>query len=191
MTESEDFFMRLATSTGDFNGFAGSPEGLLDIFAKTPFRYVDLDCPHHFAGDDWESIADRLGNRAAALGLTFVQAHAADFYIGGPRTGSFHAAQICNALRVCRVLSIPQIVVHAQYTPFIPYEKGDAGRQAEFRVWNKSLYDQLVPTMEETGVKVLVENSAEQNCGQWCYFMTGAELAAIRKRVFNGEKIRF
>lgn len=171
--------MRLATSTSDFNFFAERPEGILELYAKTPFRYADLDIPHSYVGDDWEVYADRIGNTAARLGLTFIQSHSADFYVGGPRSGSFHIDNLKHSLRLCQRLGIPKTVIHAQYTPFIPYENGSPERLAEFRRWNKSLYDQLIPTMEETGVKVLVENSAEPNVGQWCYFMTGEELAAM------------
>lgn len=171
--------MRLATSTSDFNFFADRPEGILELYAKTPFRYADLDIPHAYVGADWESYADRIGNAAARLGLTFIQSHSADFYVGGPRTGTFHLDNLKNALRLCRTLGIPKTVIHAQYTPFIPCENGSPERLAEFRRYNKSLYEQLIPTMEETGVSVLVENSAEGNVGQWCYFMTGAQLAGM------------
>ncbi len=170
--------MKLATTTGDFCGFASQPAEQLELLAQTPFRYVDLDIPHSAMGEDWETVAATCGEMAAKRGLTFVQAHAGDFYMGGV-SGTCMMTELQRAIRTCARLSIPQVVIHAQWTPAIPYEGGSEARMREFRDFNLGLYRQLFPVMEQTGVKVLVENSAEANMGVQCYFMTGAELAGF------------
>lgn len=166
--------MKMAIMTGDFGGYA-DPCGSLDMIAETPFKCVDFSMHHGLFGDGWEAYIDAFGDRAAKYGFSLIQAHAGDFYTDGPRS-AFHLTELERTLYACQKLGIPQVVVHAQYTPAIPYEDGNPDRMREFNDWNLGLYRQLFPTMEKTGVRVLVENSAEPNVSRWCYYMTGREL---------------
>lgn len=174
--------MKLATSTGDFSGFAPRPSALLELFSRTPFRYVDLDLPHSALGDDWKDETEACRRVAEAHQLTFVQAHAGDFYEGGLfayEHGRLMLDRLERAILACASLKIPQIVIHAQPHFDIPYDNGAPERMEAFFELNRSLYAQLFPVMEETGVKVLIENSAEGNLPGVFYFMTGAEMAAF------------
>ena len=162
--------MKLATTTADFSAYASTPAAQLKLCAKTPFRYVDLNLPHRYMTEDWEQAIHDAGEVASKYGLTFVQAHAGDFLSGGDPTPKY--TELTRAIRACGRLGIPQIVVHAQWDFTVPYPAG----MEQFFAYNKGLYEGLFPVMEETGVKVLIENSAEANMGPACYFMTGKEM---------------
>jgi sugar phosphate isomerase/epimerase len=162
--------MKLATTTADFSAYAETPAAALELFACSPFRYIDLNLPHRYMGEDWERITHDAGETAAQLGITLIQAHAGDFLSGGDPTPRI--PELTRAIRSCGRLGIPQIVVHAQWDTAVPYSTG----MEQFFTHNKGLYERLFPVMEETGVKVLIENSCEANMGPACYFMTGQEM---------------
>ena len=162
--------MKLATTTADFSAYAKTPAAQLELCAKTLFHYIDLNLPHRYMGEDWETLTHDAGETAARLGLTLIQAHAGDFLSGGAPTPKY--TELTRAIRACGQLGIPQIVVHAQWDFSVPYPAG----MEQFFAYNKGLYEGLFPVMEETGVKVLIENSTEANMGSACYFMTGKEM---------------
>ena len=162
--------MKLATTTSDFSAYAPTPAAQLELCGNTPFRYIDLNLPHRYMTEEWEQAIHDAGETAARLGLTLVQAHAGDFLSGGDPTPKY--TELTRALRACAKLGIPQVVVHAQWDFTVPYPAG----MEQFFAYNKGLYEGLFPVMEETGVKVLIENSAEANMGPACYFMTGKEM---------------
>ena len=143
--------MKLATTTADFSAYAKTPADQLELCGKTPFRHIDLNLPHRYMGEDWESLTFDAGETAAKCGLTLVQAHAGDFLSGGDPAPKY--TELTRAIRACGRLGIPQIVVHAQWDHTVSYPAG-----------------------METGVKVLIENSTEANMGSACYFMTGKEM---------------
>ena len=163
--------MKLATTTADFSAYAKTPAAQLELCGNTPFRYIDLNLPHRYMGEEWETLTFDAGETAARLGLTLIQAHAGDFLSGGDPTPKY--TELTRAIRACGKLGIPQIVIHAQWDHAIPYPDG----REKFFAYNKSLYAGLFPAMEETGVKVLIENSCEANMGAACYFMTGKDMA--------------
>ena len=163
--------MKLATTTADFSAYAPTPAAQLELCAQSPFRYIDLNLPHRYMTEDWEEIIQAAGETAAGHGMTFVQAHAGDFLSGGDPTPKY--TELTRAIHSCGRLGIPQIVVHAQWDFSIPYPDG----MERFWAYNRGLYEKLFPVMEETGVKVLIENTCEANLGTACYFMTGAEMA--------------
>lgn len=163
--------MKLATTTADFSAYAKTPAAALELCGKSPFRYIDLNLPHCYMGEDWERVTHDAGETAARLGMTLVQAHGGDFLSGGDPNPRI--PELTRAIRACGKLGIPGIVVHAQWDTAIPYPAG----MERFFTYNKSLYGLLFPVMEETGVKVLIENSCEANMGPACYFMTGREMA--------------
>jgi sugar phosphate isomerase/epimerase len=162
--------MKLATTTHDFAAFASTPAAQLELCGQSPFRYIDLSLPHRCMGEDWERVTSDAGDTAARLGLTFVQAHAGDFFERGDSQPRI--TELTRAVRACGRLGIPQIVVHAQWDHAVTYPDG----MERFFAYNKGLYGMLLPVMEETGVKVLIENSCESNMGNACYFMTGREM---------------
>ena len=162
--------MKLATTTADFSAYAKTPAAALELCAKSPFRYIDLNLPHRYMGEDWERITYDAGETAARLDMTLIQAHGGDFLSGGDPTPRI--PELTRAIRACGKLGVPQIVVHAQWDTAIPYPAG----MERFFTYNKGLSGLLFPVMEETGVKVLIENSCEANMGPACYFMTGREM---------------
>ena len=162
--------MKLATTTADFSAYASTPAAALELCAKSPFRYIDLNLPHRYMGENWERTIHDAGEAAAGHGLTFVQAHAGDFFSGSDPTPRY--TELTRSLRACAKLGIPQVVIHARWDFGIPYPDG----MEKFFAYNKGLYEGLFPVMEETGVKVLIENSCEANMGPACYFMTGRDM---------------
>ena len=71
--------MKLATTTADFSAYGKTPAAALELCAKSPFRYIDLNLPHRYMGEDWERITHEAGETAARLGMTLIQAHGGDF----------------------------------------------------------------------------------------------------------------
>ncbi|MBP3570996.1 MAG: sugar phosphate isomerase/epimerase [Clostridia bacterium] len=165
--------MKLATTTADFSAYAQTPAAALELCGKSPFRYIDLNLPHRYMGEDWERVTHDAGETAARLGMTLIQAHGGDFLSGGDSTPRI--PELTRAIRACGRLGIPQIVIHAQWDASVPYPAG----MEQFFTYNKGLYGLLFPVMEETGVKVLIENSCEANMGPACYFMTGWEMVGF------------
>ena len=71
--------MKLATTTGDFRDCDYCKQ--IQLLHDAGFRYIDLSMYSPMKDDplllreDWRETADTLKERAASLGMTFVQAH--------------------------------------------------------------------------------------------------------------------
>lgn len=166
--------MKIATTTGDFKAYADSQEDRIDLLHEAGFRYIDLSLydkadMEPFFEDNWKTVAADLKKYASDKGMEFVQAHA----IGGNafKDEESYDTIVKNTIRgieVCKELGIPQIVVHAPYRSHMTKD--------EFFEENKAFYQEFVPTMEATGVKVLIENSAQKIVGCDYYFYTGADM---------------
>ena len=73
--------MKLATTTGDFVHYTASHTERVRHVYDAGFTYIDLSMyddfgtPSPFFTPDWREYTKRLGEFAAGLGMTFVQAH--------------------------------------------------------------------------------------------------------------------
>lgn len=163
--------MKIATTTGDFGAYTDDPVELIDYLYEAGFRYIDLSFYSQasmdpFMEDDWQSYAESLKKHVADKKMEFVQAHS----FGGnafkdEETYEKIVKYTIRSIEVCAVLGIPQIVVHAPYHSHATKD--------EFFADALAFYEEFFPVMEKTGVKVLIENSAQKVIGCDNYFYSG------------------
>lgn len=172
--------MKLATTTGDFNGFAKTAKDAVAAFEGTGFKHLDYSFygviykNSPFLGDDWKKEVEEAAEAAARLGFDFVQAHSPDY--NPLDKNADHEAGVTATLRsieACGMLGIKNIVVHPGYCEEFTYPEG----RAEFFAENKKFFEKLIPAMEKYNVNVCAENSAEGNMGRRYFIMTGKECA--------------
>ncbi len=171
--------MKLASTTGEFNGYATTPADAVRFYEGTGFRHLDysfysvLKPGHPFLGDRWLDEVEEAGAEAARLGFDFVQAHSPSYNPFDPKADHEAGMLATNrSIEACGRLGIRNIVVHSGFTPDLTYPKD---RDEYFRR-NRDFYRALFPMMEKWNVNVLVENSAEANMGTRYFFMTGEEM---------------
>ncbi len=165
--------MRLSTTTGDY---AALPIDLFDIvsdLSEVGFSCLDLSLydidrnPSPFMASDWQSYTARLSDHAASLGVTFTQAHSPGSYnpfSTGEAELLLHNATV-RSIEVAGMLGIPYVVVHAGWAPGI--SRADAFAR------NRAFLSRFYPTMEKTGVRLLLENSTRVNMGDQYWFYDG------------------
>lgn len=150
--------MKLCTTTEDFKAYYTSDIDKLRELAAAGFRYVDFSMYNNEAAaymhDNWREDIRRLKAEADKLGVTFVQAHSPAFEtletLSPTEDPVEKTKQTIRSIEICGELGIPMTVVHAGVKRNTPQEE-------TFRL-NKEFYEKLLPTMEKTGVMVLVEN---------------------------------
>jgi len=142
--------------------------------AESGFRHVDysfweMDDGSPLMGASWRRHIDSFMEASASVGVDVVQAHSPS---GNPLDTTDYEGLVSRTIRsieCCARLGCPQIVVHPG--AYVGVTKED------FLVENKAYYSRLVPVMEATGVRVLVEN-----IGTWQdphHVHDGAELRAV------------
>jgi len=167
--------MRLATTTGDFGAYFVTDEERIAAIYRAGFRHIDLSFYHaldtepFYMGSDWREKAERLKYFADSLGMDFVQSHAPS---GNPlqfdSTWEDLVFATERSLEVCKILGIPNAVYHAGWAV------GNTVR--EHFDFNLKFLERLYPTMEKTGVSLLVENSTRANMGEQYFFYDGATM---------------
>lgn len=175
--------MKLATTTGDFEHYVESKDvsAALAACADTSFKHIDMSfynviypgSPWIREGDDWKYEIEECLALAGKHGFDFVQAHSPDgvhFEEGEKRDALITATK--NTLKACEMLHIPHTVIHAAQIP--------GATPIEFLKANIDFYKLFAEDAEKTGVDLLTENSAEQNCPGY-YLRTGRELAEFVK----------
>lgn len=168
--------MKLATTTTDFAPYVRTYEECVKGIYDAGFRYIDFGCGRNFLEDDnWRDNAKRLRDYAESLGMKFIQMHSPE---GNPLDlkRRDELVKVTNrSIEVCDIMGIPQTVVHAGWKAEISKE--------EFYEGNLEFYRQLFPTMEKTGVNVLVENTSSTNIPpeKYYYFITGEQLVDFLK----------
>lgn len=171
--------MKLASTTGEFHGYARTPADAVRFYEGTGFRHLDYNfydvlrpgCP--FLGDRWLDEVEEAGREAERLGFDFIQAHSPNYNPFDPKAD--HEAGMLATIRsieACGRLGIPNIVVHPGMTTELTYPDGRDGYFSR----NRDFYRSLFPAMEKWNVNVLIENSAEANMGTRYFFMTGQEM---------------
>jgi sugar phosphate isomerase/epimerase len=161
--------MKLCTTTLDFDDYASSPAEAVRLFKGTGFKCLDFNFyrmnrpDHPFRGERWMHEIEKAAVAAEETGVTFVQAHApaGNHYSTGEEYDHFLRTTI-RSIEAAHFLGIRDIVVHPIFTaPNAP----DIGRQGYLDL-NKKFYEKLFPTMEKTGVNVLIENGFETPAGR-------------------------
>ena len=164
--------MKIANTTGDYGKTTLTLEKILEHLKNAGFRYIDLSLysihkgNSEFMSDNWQEYADKIKNKAGELGLTFVQAHSPG--INPLECTENEVKAMIRSIEICGFLGIKNTVYHAGWAPEISKE--------EFFERNREFYRRLIPTMEETGVNVLIENSTKANMGDMYYFLTGQDM---------------
>ncbi len=158
--------MKLATTTGDFGGFTQSLAENVAFFEGTGFRYLDLSLYRMiYEGsplltDEWERWTAEGAEAAAARGFSFCQSHSpdGDMHQEGEGFDIFLHGTI-RSLEVCAKLGIPHIVVHARDIGGYPSREN---RRLNLER-NRRFFEKLFPTMDKTGVRVLLENTCDNH----------------------------
>ncbi len=169
--------MKLATTTGDITQYGLPLTDAVRIITEAGFKHLDVSfydldrAPSPFAETGWEAYADSLLALAAESGADFVQCHTPGctnpFYTG-KRAARLYEATV-RSIRAAARLGIRNAVIHAGWAP-------DLSEEASF-VCNRAFLEQFIPVLEETGVRLLVENSTRVNMGEQYHFYDGETLA--------------
>ena len=147
--------MKLATTTGDFSGYASTQTESMQYIREAGFRFMDYNFGSDYSrrdgffAADWQDHLEQVKRKADELGAQFIQAHSP---MGRPladETGEF-TADTARCVEACGLLGIKNIVIHSGYLHGISKE--------ETFERNKVFYEKLFPTAEKYGVNILVEN---------------------------------
>ena len=173
--------MKLATTTGDFGRWFPDNESKIRALHRAGFRHIDLslyrdaDPKSVFLQNGWEKEVDHLRRTAEELGMDFVQSHAPGgnpLELGKSRDLLLDATR--RSLEICALLGIPNTVVHLGWASDLLYD--DKAAEEVYFSRNMAFIRELIPTMEKTGVMVLVENTTHANMGDRWYLYTGDEM---------------
>lgn len=172
--------MHLATTTYDFIPFLPTQAERVRQYEGTGFRFLDYSFDDaffpgsSFLTDRWMDDVLAAEKAAEQLGFTFVQAHAPGAYNFLDPSADHEAGMLAmtRSIEACGYLGIPNLVVHASTCNRM---MGPAGRDSFFRE-NRQFYEKLFPSMEKSGVNVLVENTGYANQDGKYYLMTGQDM---------------
>ena len=174
--------MKIATTTGDFREYLDWDDiaGATRLLAECGFKHIDVNMYHDFhagsalCSENWMEWAEGIRRAGAEAGVDFVQAHGSNgcFFPGEERDRRVEILK--RELRICKMLGIPRIVVHAICRP-------ECSRE-EFMTENARFYRELLPTAEETGVCVCTENTCRQNYATY-YLFEGSDFNELRERL--------
>ena len=176
--------MKLCTTTGDFSHHCNNEHDKIKEVKDAGFKYIDFSMYNNecaqFMCDDWREKVKRIKGYAEDLGVQFVQAHSPAFEtletLDPNEDWNEKFNQTIRSIEICKELGIPMTVVHAGVKRNTPKE--------QTMELNKKFYQLLVPTMEKTGVYVLVENvGIEDNNGR--YYLNSGERVAEFVDYFN------
>ena len=167
--------MKLATTTGDLKKIYPDRAEHIRALNRAGFRHIDLNLyPEYtadsvFMRDDWMTEVDRLHRTADELQMDFVQAHAPDCNpLDFEKDWEFQVAVTARSLEVCAALGIQNEVFHTGWKAGLSKE--------EYFEQNMIFVNRLMPTVEKTGVRLLIENSTKANMRECYYFFTGQDM---------------
>ncbi|MDD5503253.1 MAG: hypothetical protein PHH26_07310 [Candidatus Thermoplasmatota archaeon] len=155
--------MKLATTTADFRIYSDKASEIVDLFDGTGFRYLDLNLYRSiYPGSPlldahWERWIEDAAEAATAKNMSFCQAHAPDGnpFASGEKYDVFLNATV-RSIEVCGRLGIRQIVAHSKDIGGFPSREHHGLNLKR----NRDFFSRLFPTMEKTGVRVLVLKQA-------------------------------
>ncbi len=163
--------MKLSTSTGAL-GFFTSEEAQYHAIARAGFRYVNYDINTNvdiYTSDDWKIPLHAHAEKLKAAGLAPIMAHGPYQYPLPEDDREALHRNFIRTLKCCKELDIPYLVFHPHA------EKGMS--HDEFLSENRKMLRALIPTMEETGVMVLIENIGQFSDPHFLH--DGAELKLL------------
>ena len=152
--------MKLATTTYDLDPYTNSYCDSIRYIRQAGFRYVDLafEKNSHYReklfADDWKKEIDKIKACAEEEGVTFVQAHVlSQQNLFSPTLDpKVVKKDIIRCIEACKLLGIPQMVVHGQRSDEFSFE---------YDKWvevNRQVLMEFAPWFEEAGVDILLEN---------------------------------
>ena len=165
--------MKLSTTTKDFAYYYASDFDRIREVNRAGFKYIDYSMISNEAAaymhSGWRDDAKRLKEFADSLGVTFVQMHSPEFEtletLDPNENWEEKLQQTLRTIEIAGELGIPSTVVHAGIKRNTSWE--------DHMKLNKQFYELLLPTMEKTGVKVLVENVGKADNQGRCFLNTG------------------
>ncbi|MCR5264926.1 MAG: sugar phosphate isomerase/epimerase [Clostridiales bacterium] len=167
--------MKLATTTGDFRKVYPDRAEQIRALHRAGFRHIDLNLYQEntagsdFMRDNWMDEVERLRVAAGGLGMDFVQAHAPDCNpLDFDRDWELQVSVTTRSLEVCAALGIPNCVYHAGWKAGLTKE--------EYFEKNMIFLKRMIPAIEKTGVRLLIENSTKANMRDCYYFFTGRDM---------------
>ena len=174
--------MKIATTTEDFFGFLPKEDvsQAVRLIVQCGFRHIDISLANAcfenapMCSDGWEDWTMDILRTGKELGVDFVQSHASGaIYEHGPAREK-RMDILKRQMRICQMLGIPTMVVHAVFAENISRD--------DFMKANVEMYSELLQTSEETGVKVLTENSCSSVCPTY-YILEGKDFNELRERL--------
>jgi len=163
--------MKLATTTSDFAPYV-TYEECIKLIHDVGFRYIDFGMGdrRYYTSQNWKDEVKRMRDYAESLDMKFVQMHSPE---GNPLDLKRRddLVELTNrSIEVCEIMGISQTVVHSGWQEGISKD--------EFYEKNLEFYQSLFPTMEKTGVNVLIENTSSKNIPpeKYYYFLTGQQM---------------
>jgi sugar phosphate isomerase/epimerase len=165
--------MKLCTTTKDFAYYCDNDIDRIKEIKRAGFKYVDYSMIANEAAaymhSGWRDDAKRLKDAAEEIGVEFVQMHSPEFEtletIDPSENWQEKLEQTIRTIEVACELGIKSTVVHAGVKRYTDWE--------ETKRLNKEFYQLLLPTMEKTGVNVLVENVGKSDNTGRCFLNTG------------------
>ena len=176
--------MKIATTTGDFLDYVAKDDiqGAVRLLAQCGFRHIDVNLggamfkESMLCSDGWEKWAEEIKETGLELGVDFVQAHASDSAYALGEKRDYCMELLRRELQICKMLSIPGMVVHGICRP--------QGDREDFMRANTEMYAELLKTAEETGVRIYTENTCTANCPTY-FLLEGADFNELRERLGN------
>ena len=176
--------MKIATTTGDFLDYVAKDDiqGAVRLLAQCGFRHIDVNLggamfkESMLCSDGWEKWAEEIKETGLELGVDFVQAHASDSAYALGEKRDYCMELLRRELQICKMLSIPGMVVHGICRP--------QGDREDFMRANTEMYAELLKTAEETGVRIYTENTCTANCPTY-FLYEGADFNELRERLGN------
>ena len=176
--------MKIATTTGDFLDYVAKDDiqGAVRLLAQCGFRHIDVNLggamfkESMLCSDGWEKWAEEIKETGLELGVDFVQAHASDSAYEPGEKRDYCMELLRRELQICKMLSIPGMVVHGICRP--------QGDREDFMRANTEMYAELLKTAEETGVRIYTENTCTANCPTY-FLYEGADFNELRERLGN------
>lgn len=161
--------MKLATTTTDFSRWLNNYAEIIRLIHEAGFRYIDIGISKRICENpDWLDEAKRIRDYAEKLDVKFIQAHSPGGIVLRPDKQDASVKIMNRSIEICEILGVTQTVVHAGARDGIGKE--------EFFEENLNFYKRLYPTMEKTGVNVLIENTSSVFLDQYYYFYTGEQM---------------
>ena len=164
--------MKLSTSTGDFKRVGGTMPERIRLISEAGFKHVNLeltDAVGRLDGDGWEEKVAAIGAALKENGVDCPLAHAVCERLGNVTYDEI-IEETLRDITACERLGIPDLVVH----PLFP---DGLDRDGIFDC-NRSFYRDLVAGSGGSGVRLLIENTADTECAVPA-FATGADMAAF------------